>query len=807
MKLRIYILLCSILVCAQVASAQMFSAGPDLLYCDGGTAVMLSPDAGYVSYTWSPSSGLSDSTIAQPFASPVSTTEYTLTVSDGVNSYTDQITVHVATSNTLDLIHPTDTIVCNGEPVSLIKSFNGPVQWRELRSGRTFIADSIELLVHDTLMYELSVSGAGACMVSDTAEIISVAPRVQATVTDMACNSGFGQIELVELSAVAQPYNVTWNDGGTGMLRSALSTGAYQYTITDALGCITTSIVNVDEMNTITELSAFEHRLCSGDSTLVYLGGNGSQVVTFKKVTADIGTGQSTMLGSSSYPAVFGGQYKSAKQQFLYRASELVATGMVAGNISSLAFDVATLNGPDTYCNFRIQMKNCDKTELVDTFVTALQMVLYPTTFHLDTGMNSIELNDQFYWDGVSNIVVDICFDMTPINVGDFILCNPPVKGNSNVPYTETAFSSALYCHSDEIPQCGDIMAIGNSRKRPNIRFESNSYTGLRTVDTFFWSNASSLSDSNSLRPTLYPETSTTYTLNITDITGCVITDSVRIGVSDLVAQPSVSPAVVPCGVNEMELFANVSSSFAITQYQWSGLDEIQPLLGRDTMQGFWSLLEDTAWVELIVWDEIGCMHESMVQIEREPNCKSTISGFVFDDKNLDCRFDSLDTPLSEVWLNTFNGIAVSTDSTGVYTFQYGDTGRVLLQVNVPSNYEQVCANLDLVIARVPSFGSNVQVTDIPISNDTAILNSTTELERIEINVYPQPADRQLTISGIDGITEIALYDLMGRSVKREDVRNANYQISTNELGAGAYILSIANGNGKIFNKRVVVLH
>ncbi|HYG50756.1 MAG TPA: gliding motility-associated C-terminal domain-containing protein, partial [Flavobacteriales bacterium] len=74
------------------------------------------PIIGY-SYSWSPATGLSATDIANPFANPLSTTTYTLTVSDGVCIATDQVVVTVNSfpANLAGL----DQLICDGGGVML----------------------------------------------------------------------------------------------------------------------------------------------------------------------------------------------------------------------------------------------------------------------------------------------------------------------------------------------------------------------------------------------------------------------------------------------------------------------------------------------------------------------------------------------------------------------------------------------------------------------------------------------------------------------------------------------------------------
>lgn len=81
-------------------------AGPDLHICFGDSAMLqaYATSAGPIyDFQWSPTTGLSNSNIPNPYAGPSATTEYILTVwSNGCPSYGDPVTVNVHTQPTVD---------------------------------------------------------------------------------------------------------------------------------------------------------------------------------------------------------------------------------------------------------------------------------------------------------------------------------------------------------------------------------------------------------------------------------------------------------------------------------------------------------------------------------------------------------------------------------------------------------------------------------------------------------------------------------------------------------------------------------
>lgn len=96
-------------------------AGNNVSICAGGSTILNA--SGAQSYTWSPSAGLSASTIASPTASPGSTTTYTVTGTSNGCSSTDQITVTVNSNPTVVVngpfaICPGDTVLLNAVGLS-----------------------------------------------------------------------------------------------------------------------------------------------------------------------------------------------------------------------------------------------------------------------------------------------------------------------------------------------------------------------------------------------------------------------------------------------------------------------------------------------------------------------------------------------------------------------------------------------------------------------------------------------------------------------------------------------------------------
>ena len=117
-----------------------------------------------------------------------------------------------------------------------------------------------------------------------------------------------------------------------------------------------------------------------------------------------VGSGASTM----NFP--FAASNHTQRAQFLYKATELTASGLTAGSINRLRFDITNL-GSD-FTNFRIRIK-----QVSNTSITAFDngsgwtTVFYSPLVFASTGLNNIDFISPITWNGTSNILVEFSYE------------------------------------------------------------------------------------------------------------------------------------------------------------------------------------------------------------------------------------------------------------------------------------------------------------------------------------------------------------------------------------------------------------
>ena len=149
--------------------------------------------------------------------------------------------------------------------------------------------------------------------------------------------------------------------------------------------------------------------------------------------------------------------YHDSKTQMLYTADELRATGLQPGSITSISFNISSYATQPMY-GFNIQMQNTSLSNL-SGFVSAGFSYVYTATYTAPgNGWKEIVLQNPFNWDGVSNILINICFD------------NGSYTSNTNV-YSSITTGKVWHQHADNSTGCA-FTGGGAQTYRPNIRLK-----------------------------------------------------------------------------------------------------------------------------------------------------------------------------------------------------------------------------------------------------------------------------------------------------------------------------------------------
>lgn len=178
-------------------------------------------------------------------------------------------------------------------------------------------------------------------------------------------------------------------------------------------------------------------------------------------------------IGNTNLSQPFRQEFSDARTQIVYLASELEAAGYSAGTITSLSFNVTAKNSTDPFRNFMIKMKNTNTASLTGgAFETGADTVYGPVNYSTVAGTNTFVLSEPFQWDGVSNIMLDICYD------NDTGTATDNVAGTAGLPRCH--FQRVDNSAGCNIASAGFVFSGG---ARPDITFNlTTAGTGIATA-------------------------------------------------------------------------------------------------------------------------------------------------------------------------------------------------------------------------------------------------------------------------------------------------------------------------------------
>jgi hypothetical protein len=561
------------------------SAGPDRRYCPVGGPVSLQALGGS-SFQWTylnggspPPSELSCTQCPNPLASPPTTTRYVVSsnLSNCINR--DTVEVEVVPDFTLQLSASRDTL-CQGDSVLLLGAAspaNGyTYQWKSLQPLSSPSLPTPWAYPLHSSHYALEVTSPAGCVVEDSLwlqvnelEVTSTPPSEQVCFQDSSSR-------LLARVHSNVGYEIHWHDplGAIFAREDSFSfapalSGYYRVVVADSQGIcqdMDSSWIDVLDL----QVPPGDRMVCLGDSAQLQVSYQGPLGLRYP---GSCGPGDGCCGPFSQYvlgdtcplnnPGGPGSQcrnyvylsapYKNAKEaarsQYLFRASELQAMGFSGGTIESLAFFVAYLStqGSSPEIDELTIKIGCTSEDSLLDFEEGLTTVWGPAPFLPTIGFNEHLLSTPYDWDGVHNLVVQICSRDSAtssgfasyLTSGSFLSFPATVFSESNLPFSP--------CELQHDPSLSSLF------ERPSIRF---GVCNDGIFPTYSWYPVVGLSDPFSPTPKAAPPTDTTYTVTVQLANGClcVLQEDVRVQVDGCVLSQEVLDFSLKKGAEGIEL-------------------------------------------------------------------------------------------------------------------------------------------------------------------------------------------------------------------------------------------------------------
>ena len=464
-----------------LANATVVNPGCNI--CNGSITTNISGSAGPFTYTWSANAG----GVTTPNIINACAGAYTVFVTDVPSGCVDTIPVGLNSAANGPILVPTSVdALCNGTCLGTasVSASNGLAPYTySWSNGQT--TSGIDTLCPN--VYVVTVTDFNGCIttasvtVSAPPKLVSSLPIVAQPKCFNDCN---GSINTV-VSGGTPVYTYTWSPATVvGSGGNNLCAGNYSLTVTDANGCTVTAFdtlinpVLLSLTGTVTPTSCNNtldgaiNTSTSGGSPVYTYTWTGSSSATTATLTA-IGDGNYTVVVSDS---------KNCKDTVSFVVTPNINIGVNAGNDTTLcSIPTFVLHGDTTGATSMqwIQLPNPPLNVIGSTLTLTVSPVAGDTTQYVLIAQNGACANSD---------TINIISNSLPI----------PDAGNP-----VTIFS-------------GQSAGIGGSPTNP----------GGGTIN---WFPHSALSDTAVGNPTATPTITTTYTVFVTNVNGCVGWDTVTV--------------------------------------------------------------------------------------------------------------------------------------------------------------------------------------------------------------------------------------------------------------------------------------
>ncbi|HRK29212.1 MAG TPA: T9SS type A sorting domain-containing protein [Chitinophagales bacterium] len=228
---------------------------------------------------------------------------------------------------------------------------------------------------------------------------------------------------------------------------------------------------------------------------------------------------------SSNLLTPYATDWEDVRFQFLYTAAELRAAGLTEGTISSIGFNVVQKLSVLPIQNFTIKLQCTDATALTPGIFVPSGTTVFEGPVTTTLGWNMHKLRYTYEWDGVSNLIIGVCYSQPSAEFYNDVVAVSPTPG-----------ITALGMYDDDgYGGCDLTQAYYNYNKRPDIRF------GICNVQ-YQWDDP--LQQTTPIAENLTPGT---YNLSVSFGNGCVITHTVDINLIPPMVLAIPPPATLPC--------------------------------------------------------------------------------------------------------------------------------------------------------------------------------------------------------------------------------------------------------------------
>jgi hypothetical protein len=475
-------------VVVTVSGAPTANAGPDREICSGGSVQIGSSPTGGYTYDWTPTAGLDNPAVANPYASPTSTTTYSVLVTSGSCQAVDSVTVTVHDTPTCHISASPGVSICQGTTVTLTEDGGDAVGWSWSTGAHT---QSVQVTSGGT--YDVTITDTYGCQSSCQISVtVYDAPTANAGVDKEICAGGSAQLSG-SASGGTSPYTYDWTgpESHLNTQNPTVSTpGTYTLTVTDDNGCRDTDDVIVSQHpNPSADAGPDKQILCGAGSVLI--------------------GGSPTASGGTS-PYI----YEWTPATGLDNTTIPNPSASAAGTYTVTVTDANGCQGIDSVTVTVIDGPTADAGG--DTAFCAGGSVQLSGSANGGTSPYTYDWTGPETHPNTQNPAVSTTGTYT-LNVTDGNGCSDTDDVVVSQYRSPTADAGA-----DAVIISGESVVIGGTPTATG---------GTGPLYTYVWSPPTGLDNPSFANPTASPAVNTTYTVTVTDANGCTDSDDVTVTV------------------------------------------------------------------------------------------------------------------------------------------------------------------------------------------------------------------------------------------------------------------------------------
>jgi gliding motility-associated-like protein len=543
-----------------------------------------------LTYSWTPTTGLSNPTITNPVAKPAATTTYTLTVTDTYGcTATDAMTVNVFPLPTSNAGADGARGSCPGSSYTLNGSGTGSAPLTYSWTPTTGLSNPAILspvaTPAGTTNYTLIITDTYGCSASDAATVtVNPLPTSNAG-TDAIVGTCITSTTTLNGSGTGTaPLTYTWTPS-TGLSNPAISnpvchpssTTTYTLTITDTYGCTATDavLVTVDPLPVSNAGADAYMGSCGSSSTVLNGNGTGTAPLTYQWTPS---------------------------------------TGLSNPAISN---PTATPSSTTTYTLTITDNYGCTASD-------AMIVTVYPlptANAGTDQGIGSCPTSTATL-NGSGTGAAPLTYSWFPVlGISNPNISNPIAKPAATTTYTLTIQDAYGCTSSDAVVITVNPMPTANAGIDANIGACPTSTTLLNGTGTgtaplsYSWSPSTGLTNPSIFNPVAKPNATTNYTLTVTDLYGCTATDAMTVTVNPIpVVNAGPDATIGTCASSMAFLNGTAVGSMPFT-YTWTpGAGLNNPLIANPQAHP-----SATTNYTLTVTDTYGCSGSDVLTVVVDP--------------------------------------------------------------------------------------------------------------------------------------------------------------------------------------------